>query len=379
MSNQRSVTLNGLVLPNVILILVFIAMIMVGAYMTNHYYQAHFPQGINQASSICDINAFWSCDKATKSELGSFFNVPTSVVAIILGLFGLLACFMGKRGMEQTLKLILIVNLLACIALAIYSLTMLGGLCLMCTVFYVLSGIAVFMLFKFSDIKPGFDANSFGIFVVIALIPSLLFGFNISQKKSETNKRVASMVSEFQKLKSYGEAPYVSPYRLASATEDFNDAPIRVTIFSDFQCPFCKVVGEQFHKIIKKYKGKINVQYMFYPLDNACNSEVKRAFHQYACQAAYLAACDVDQFEKIHDHIFANQSKLNYDNLKKWQDQFGLSGCFENKDVQDVVQQTLNAGKFYKLKSTPTMIINGKKIEGGIDTPVIEGIFNSLL
>lgn len=379
MSDKKAVTLNGLILPNALLILVFICMILVGAYMTQHYYDTFYPKGITDSASICDINAFWSCDKATKSELGSFFNVPTSTVAIILGVFGLFASFMGRKGMEQTLKSILIANFAICILLAIYSLAALGGLCLMCTVFYVLSGIALFIMFKFSELPPAIEPQAVGIFLITALIPSGYFAYDISDKKSSSSTRLTGIVEQYKNLNSYGEPPYVSPYMIAKSSENFNDAPIRVTLFSDFQCPFCKMVAEQFEDVVKKYKGKINVQYMFYPLDMTCNSEMKGSMHPFACQASYLAACDKNKFVEIHDHIFKHQDSISFDQLKKWEKDFGLTGCLENKDLQDIVQQTLNAGKHYKIKSTPSMIINGKKIDGALDTPALEAIFNSLL
>jgi len=379
MTTKRSVTLNGLILPNTLYVIVNIAMILVGAYMTKHFFDVHFPTGIEQGSSLCNINQFWSCDKATLSPLGMLFNVPTSLIAIIMGVYGLIVSFSGKQSFESNLKVILYFNLAACLALGIYSLAALGGLCLMCTIYYILSALAVGIFYKYSEIKAAIDPKAMAGFAVVLLLPSIVLGYNINSKKRNLHERSFSFVQQFEQLKSYGDPNFESPYKLAKATENFADAPIRVTIFSDFQCPFCESVAKQFEGIIKDYPGKINVQYMFYPLDMSCNSDMKGSLHPYACQAAYLAACDKEKFSTIHDHIFANQKDINLNNLKLWEKEFGLSGCLENKDIQDIVQQTLNAGKFYNLKSTPTIIINGKKIEGSVDTPIMKAILDSQL
>lgn len=379
MSEKRSVTLNGLALPNAIYVLVSILMIMVGAYLTNHYFELMYPTGISTGSGLCNINDFWGCDNATKSVMGTLFNVPTSIFAIIIGVCGLFASFTGKEGFERTMRLVLVLNLVACALLLAYSLIALGSLCPMCTVYYVLSAIAYFIFHKWSDYQPGLDMKAFGTFFIILLIPSVTLGYNITSRKNNQIVQAQSFVSQFASLKSYGENSFESPYKLHMATKNFSDAPIRISLYSDFQCPYCQNVATQFQAIIEEFKDHINVEYLFYPLDMTCNKEMKGSLHPYACQASYLAACDETKFAKIHDFIFANQKDINPKNLVKWEKDFGLSGCFKNTDLQDIVQQTLNAGKKYKLKSTPTMVINGKKIEGGLSTPMLRAILKSLI
>lgn len=379
MTTQKNVTLNGLTTPNAVFVLVSVLMILVGAYLTNHYFDVHFPKGIEQASSICNINQFWSCDKATTSPLGAIFNVPTSTIALIMGLYGLICAFAASATLEKNLKIILYLNLLGCLIMGLYSLVVLKGLCLMCTVYYILSATAAFIFYKHSELKAQLDIKSMAGFALIVLIPSGIFGYTITSRKAALHEQSYQFVDQFNNLKSYGDPALESKYRLASATENFADAPIRITIFSDFQCPFCGMVAKQYDEIMQEFAGKINVQYMFYPLDMTCNKDMKGSLHPYACQAAYLAACDPAKFKAVHDHIFENQRDINFDNLKTWEKEFGLSGCFDNKDVQDYVQQTLNAGKMFNLKSTPTIIINGKKIEGSVDLPIMKAILKSLL
>lgn len=379
MNEKRSVTLKGLVLPNAIFLGLSVIMILLGAYLTNHYYSVMFPTGIDSGAGLCNISEFWGCDNATKSGMGTLFGVPTSIFAIVIGLCGILTAFAGSEAFEKTMKTVLAINLVACIVLFIYSLVALGSLCPMCTVYYVVSALAFFVFFKKSDYGFGFDPKALGIFAAILIIPSAAAALNIKSKVDNQSAQANSFINQFNALKGYGEAPYESPYKLHMSTENFEDAPIRVTLFSDFQCPFCESVATQFDDIMEEYKDKINVQYMFYPLDITCNKDMQRSLHPYACDAAYLAACDTEKFKEIHDYIFANQKGINATSLRDWEKKFGLSGCFENKDNQDVVQQTLDAGKFYKLRSTPTMIINGKKIEGGIDSVMLRAILDSIL
>lgn len=379
MIEKKSVTLKGLVLPNAIFVALSVLMILIGAYLTNHYYQVMFPAGIDTASALCNISEFWGCDNATKSVMGTILGVPTSVFAIVMGICGIFAGFMGTPGFEKTIKTALLINLIACLVLFIYSLVALGSLCPMCTAYFVVSALAFFIFFKYSDYGYGLEAKPLAIFAAILIVPSLIVSLNISGKKANQSAQANSFITQFNALDAYAKAPYESTYKLHMSTDNFEDAPIRVTLFSDFQCPFCQSVATQFDEIIKTYKGKINVQYMFYPLDMTCNKEMKRSLHPYACQASYLAACDTEKFKEVHDYIFANQKNINANSLEEWEKKFGLAGCFDNSELKEVVQQTLGVGKHYKVRSTPTMVINGKKIEGGIDTVMLKAILDSLI
>ena len=110
-----------------------------------------------------------------------------------------------------------------------------------------------------------------------------------------------------------------------------------------------------------------------------CNPKVKRSMHEFACKAAYLAACDKEKFSEVHDYIFEHQEELSNENIEAWAKNFEVNYCFDNADLKDVVQRTMNAGDQFNLKSTPTIIINGRKIEGSIPTVHLRSIIQSLI
>lgn len=118
---------------------------------------------------------------------------------------------------------------------------------------------------------------------------------------------------------------------------------------------------------------------MFYPLDSKCNSNVKGRFHDHACDAAALAACDPSKFAEIHDEIFANQSKFSSGVLNELAKKYGLTGCIENQENINKVIMAINQGTKFNLKSTPTIIVNGKKIEGTIPNRQFLAIFEDIL
>jgi protein-disulfide isomerase/uncharacterized membrane protein len=380
MESKKSLTLNGLVLPNFFYVLVSVAMIFVGVYLTNHFFNTFYPEGLANPSSLCNISNFWGCDKATNSPLGTIAGMPTSIFGIIMGIIGLFAAFIGSPAVEKTVKTITLLNLVACALLFVYSLAILKSLCPMCTAYYVLSLLAFLLFYRYSDSPMGFDPKITSGFAALVIIPTIILNFYIGEKKEKKAKLGKSYIAQYNDLKDYGDPAVESPYKIHKATQKFEDAPIRITVFSDFQCPYCQAVAEQMPSLIRDFKSKINIQYMFYPLDMACNTKMKGGMHAYACKAAYLAACDEDKFAEIHDYIFEKQSEINLNSLKSWGKKFGLpDNCSENKAIQDQIQQTLNAGEQYNLKSTPTIIINGKKLEGLVPTVHLKSILRSIL
>ena len=301
------------------------------------------------------------------------------VASGIVGLLFLFSSLMPSEAMERTASAISKYNFIGCILLFVFSIGALGSLCPFCTVYYVLSGIAFFLFWKHGINSWAPDLKVAGLWGVLLLVGSF-FIFQHTKGKEDVNAKMnASIVSQFRALPDLGEPDMESPYKIHKATEKFADAPIRITVFSDFQCPFCKTVADQIPELVRRYADKINVQYMFYPLDAKCNSNVKGRFHDQACDAAALSACDPAKFLEVHDDIFANQEKLASGILNDLAKKHDLAGCIDNKENMNKVIEAINQGTKYNLKSTPTIIVNGKKIEGTIPNRQFMAIFEDIL
>ena len=80
-------------------------------------------------------------------------------------------------------------------------------------------------------------------------------------------------------------------------------APIRIEIFSDFQCPACKVMHDQLlPPLMKDYvmPGKVLLVYHEFPL----------AMHPHSREAAHYAtaAARLGIYQPVADRLFQNQS-----------------------------------------------------------------------
>lgn len=380
MNARKLLTLNGLTVANTVFILLNAAMVVISLYLTKHFYEVSFPTGFDGGSTLCSGSGFFSCDRTTLSALGSFWHVPTSFFGIVIGSLAIIGAVFPSEAFERTNKFLALINVAGCVILFLFSLIILKGLCPLCSVYYVLSIGSLIILLKESSL--GFkspDVKVLALGLILVILPAVFLNSYYKGKEATKENLNAQYIKNFSQLQDMGDPVVPSPIMLHEGKESFKDSALRVVIFSDFQCPFCEVVSNQAHDLIAEFKDKISVQYMFYPLDASCNKNIKGRFHDSACMASYLAACDPKKFEKVHDYIFANQKEINPTNLKDWQKKFDLSDCFENPKLKELIVQTIDSGDQYKVKSTPTIIINGKKIEGTIPTMHLKAIMKSLL
>lgn len=165
-----------------------------------------------------------------------------------------------------------------------------------------------------------------------------------------------------------GNAPY------------FGDKNAKVTIieFSDFQCPFCSKGAEVLTELKKKYGKKIKIVFKQYPLP----------FHSQAKGAAVASLCaneqSVDYFWKLHDEMFADQSKLSKDNLKQTAKSLGLDSgkfdkCLDDNKYIAQVEQDIQQGKDIGVKSTPTFYVNGMLVAGAQPVEIFSEIIDQEL
>jgi len=375
MSQKNRLTLNGLTTPNFIFILNAAFMIGTSIYLTSHFYDTLFPTTLGGAKGLCDFSSFLNCDAATYSPLSNIAGVPISLFGILTGLLFLISGLMPSESLEKTASAVSRYNLIGCLLLFTYSLIVLGSLCPFCTLYYALSGVAFFLLHRFGMRSWLPDVKTTAGWTVI-LLASAFFFFKTTQGKQDSQAKMnTSIVEQFNGLADLGSPDLKSEFII----HEGKNPKIFVSVFSDFQCPFCKIVAEQMPELVRKYGDVLSIRYFFYPLDSKCNSNVTGRFHDQACDAAMLAACSSEKFLEVHDAIFAAQEKLGQGALKDIEEKYSLQGCLEKEEIKNKVISTINQGSKFNLKSTPTIIVNGRKIEGTIPSKQFFAIFEDIL
>lgn len=343
-----------------------IGMIVTSIYLTDHYFTEKFPSAQNLSSgSLCNINSFFTCSAATNSAFSNVLGVPISLFGLLIGIFAGVGYFLKSEESEGTIHFVLLVNMVGCLVLFAYSLIALGTLCPFCTLYYIFSGLSLFVYFKNSSLKTPSMKYLAGYAVTFLIVGGISWNY-VNGKNKNVDVYAESLIKQFYSLPNLGNPATDSPYLVSKGAEKFADAPVRITKFSDFECPACGMLSETLQTIADKYPGKVSIQYKFYPLDSACNAAIKRQLHPFACAASYLSYCAPEKFGKLHHEIFdqVKGSGLSGDWLKKKAKALGVEACYKAKETKEAVVAIINEAKVFNVQSTPTILLNGIKIEG---------------
>lgn len=152
--------------------------------------------------------------------------------------------------------------------------------------------------------------------------------------------------------------------------------PVTIVEFSDFQCPACLAVQDPLKQILKKYEGKVEFVYRYFPL----TSIHKNA--QISAQAAEAAGLQ-GKFWEMHDLLFSKQKEWEgmtdpKERLAEYAEQAGMdkdkfASELESQGVKDAVAKDLLDATRYSLSGTPTFFVNGVKVEfGQLETKIQE-------
>jgi protein-disulfide isomerase len=138
------------------------------------------------------------------------------------------------------------------------------------------------------------------------------------------------------------------------------DAPVTIAIFDDFECPYCSRSVELLDELVAKYPEQVRVVFKNFPLK----------MHKYSQEAALaaLAAQRQGQFWTLHDLLFAHYDQLNSQKIEELATEAGLDMVRFNQDrrdpqLQENLAASLAEGKAIGVRGTPTLFINGRKVQ----------------
>ena len=188
------------------------------------------------------------------------------------------------------------------------------------------------------------------------------------------------------------------------------DAKVTIVNYDDFQCPFCaRNHSELMNSILKTYGDRVRIVYKDFPLIE---------IHPWAMHAAVdsncLATQNNDAYWDFADYVHANQrditgappaapDKSAPPDQQKANAQKALEGSFERLDkeaadistkrglntakldacmkAQDtgIVQASRKEGDALGISATPTMYVNGEKLDGAVPEPELRAAIDRAL
>lgn len=183
-----------------------------------------------------------------------------------------------------------------------------------------------------------------------------------------------------QKIQSADEIP-----RTETQKNSMGDpkAPVHIIEYGDFQCPYCLKFWEETEpQLIKEYvnTGKVYFEFRAYAFLGPESVP--------AAEGAYCAG-DQNKFWEYHDTLFSNWTGENVgdftnDKLIKYARSLNLdmtkfTACLNSEKHKKTVELDMVSAKEDGVIATPTLIINGFKVEGAQSFEKLKAIIEHVL
>ena len=168
------------------------------------------------------------------------------------------------------------------------------------------------------------------------------------------------------------------------------DAKVTIVNYDDYQCPFCSRMHTTLtQEILPQYGDKVKIVYKDYPLP----------MHPWAKHAANDANClakeNPQAFWEFADYVHGHQRDISGDKdlnksfaeLDRITMDFGqkhganvaqLQACLKNQP-DDLLKASMHEAESMGVQATPTLFINGERLEGAVDPDDVKSVINGQL
>ncbi len=178
----------------------------------------------------------------------------------------------------------------------------------------------------------------------------------------------AELDESIGKIKQATGEPFTGRYLVGPA-----QAPIRIVIISDYQCPDCKIIESEVRRIMAR-RPDVSLSAKHHPFSTKCNDNISKDKHPNACWGARAAETagilyGNDAFWKMHFWLFDRagsftEPELNA-TLAEWGwDPVGFKRVMLSDQTLTLVKTDIAEAIALGLFTTPMIFINGVELRG---------------
>jgi protein-disulfide isomerase len=161
------------------------------------------------------------------------------------------------------------------------------------------------------------------------------------------------------------------------------DAPVEITEYADFQCPFCQTFATLQMPTIEERlirTGRLRWRYRDFPLQQ----------HSFSRLAAHSAACADEQgkYWEQHQRIYDGQAEWASQGdagptFRQYAQANGLDlnrydACMKSGKYAGRIQASYEEGSRLGVTSTPTLLVGNRLYQGRLDSDAIRRLVDSL-
>ena len=341
-------------------------------------------------TSFCNVNSTVNCDAVLMSAYSRLLGVPVAGWGLLSYLvLGVLLYRRGKAvGTARTRASLLLLGLaLWNVGVSLYMAGLatlaIGAFCLFCAGTYLLVTVTAVLVWRLARVDLGTSGQPVltsqralmggaAIAIGVAAVAAIQFAARPISGESMTAAEVQARDPEFYEW--YTKRPVTKDLPAATHSKGPADAPLTIIEFSDFECPACAMAFRDLHDLARQHPELVRLVFHHFPLDSECNPNVPTRRHRSACQAAIAAECAAraGKFWEYHDLLFGAQDRFGRDDLIAKAAGLGIpqetfAACLDDPAARARVLSDASAGAKLGVKSTPTLVINGRTVEGALD------------
>ncbi len=357
-------------------------------------------------TSFCDISERVSCTQVYLSRFGSVRGIPVALLgAFWFGVVCLLTMAAGRgsdalaENVGGYLLVLSTIGLATVLFLGYASFMVLGAVCLLCVVVYA-AVVGIFLLSGAVGSVPwlsiprravadlgrlvrtpsalavavlylGATAAAVAVFPSDAAGPAALTATTPGDGGGGAAE-TADATSEIERF--WDAQPRVE------LSVPYDGAQVLVVKFNDYQCPSCAATHLAYEPIFARFEsshpGAVRYVSLDYPLDPECNEQTPRGMHAGACEAAVavrLARRD-GRDESMTRWLYENQESLSRDSVRDALER--IAGMSDFDALYEVtlegVKEDIALGGLIAIEATPTFVVNGVMIKGGLQPQYFE-------
>lgn len=371
-------------------------------YLSMHFYDMKF--GHLSGPSVCNVNDYVNCDTVTASRYASFLGIPMALWGVFTNIILLLfLCFTRwnltadrERTGRYTFTLALIVALTS-VVMGSISIGTLRAVCLFCVGAYIFSFITLAAIWWVN--RPTFKAlrhdltdtlfTQHWVLGFAAAIPVLAYLVNMMVLESHGFGDIAKVANE---KVAYWEVatPQNFDLKLGISHQRGHAEPVMTIVeFADYLCPHCKAANPVLTAFTEAHPD-VRLLFKPFPLDGVCNAAVQRGGDGLRCSLAYYSFCAEKMAQKghaVHTWIFDHQEEMetatNESAAKSICEANGLNceelvACAKSEDIILAVKKAAAEGETAQISGTPTVFVNGRKLEAGNVMPVLDAVYQKI-
>jgi len=200
-----------------------------------------------------------------------------------------------------------------------------------------------------------------GAFAIVTGLQLGLGAYTESRARGELDASIA-------RIKDAGGEPFVGRYVTGPA-----QAPIRIVIISDYQCPDCRNIESELRQVMAR-RPDVSLSAKHHPFSTKCNDNITKDKHPNACWAARAVEAagmlhGNDGFWKMHFWLFDRAGSFTEPELNAALGQWGwdhaeFKRVLLSDETLDLVKTDIAEAIELGLHNTPMIFINGVELRG---------------